>query len=786
VNLVVGADTLATGTPANRPSLSGTVALASGSRVEAVDIAGSAGAAIAGTNTGGSDVTNVNLSGGAGGVGLTGAAGGTFNFTNFTINTTGGTGFLVNTSGAPTINVGSGSTENVSATGGPAVDVRNANTLSSLTFDAVSSTNSSGAGINLDSNGATPFSASSGSISGAAGNAIDINGGSGNVTYPGTLGNGAGNTADITGRSGGAIALSGDINDTNDAGGGITMSGNTGGSTTFSGTTKTLNTGASAAFSSTGSGHTITFSGGGLNIDTTSGAGFSATGGGTVNVTGTVNTIDTTTGTALDVESTTIGASNLTFKSITANGGSHGIVLLSTGTGVSDGHLSVTGDGTTNSGGVITGITGADLATNNCGDLGSSAPVGVGVYLKTTKSPSFSYMNFPGTFGNFGILGYSVAGFNLDHSTMTGTYGSNVNVDEDTMHFCTLNGSATINNDTISNGGEDNIRIVNDSGTLNRLTMANDTIGLPQFNGDHGLLLTANAGTFNATVTDTTFQGGRGSPVSIAPQATSTMDLVFGQPGHGNIIHNTHPNIVPFAQDFNLAAGGNLTFDVNSNQFDSASATQAQGGVFINAANGTAVASGYFRNNTIGNSGVADSGSSGNDPGLDVESNGGGDLTISITNNQMYQWGSNGSGFYVQAGQTFGNPTNVNITATNNTVAQPGTFAVANNAQGFQLNAGTGTGDAPTVCLGFSGNVIDQAGTGAGGDVRLRQRFDSHVALPGYTGPQDGVTGSPTVNTFVAGLNSPTPTVTSISSTSGGGGFFNTPGPGNACAVPSF
>src|SRR5439155_708017 len=83
-----GTDTLATGTPANRPSLSGTVALASGSRVEAVDIAGSAGAAIAGTNTGGSDVTNVNLSGGSGGVALTGAAAGTFNFTNFTINTT--------------------------------------------------------------------------------------------------------------------------------------------------------------------------------------------------------------------------------------------------------------------------------------------------------------------------------------------------------------------------------------------------------------------------------------------------------------------------------------------------------------------------------------------------------------------------------------------------------------------------------------------------------------------------------------------------------------------------
>src|SRR4029079_9283781 len=108
VNLLVGADTLATGTPANRPSISGTVALASGSRVEALDIAGSAGAAIAGTNTGGSDVTNVNLSGGAGGVALTGAAAGTFNFTNFTISTSAGGGFLVNSSGTPTINICSG------------------------------------------------------------------------------------------------------------------------------------------------------------------------------------------------------------------------------------------------------------------------------------------------------------------------------------------------------------------------------------------------------------------------------------------------------------------------------------------------------------------------------------------------------------------------------------------------------------------------------------------------------------------------------------------------------
>src|SRR5207237_869839 len=149
---------------------------------------------------------------------------------------------------------------------------------------------------------------------------------------------------------------------------------------------------------------------------------------------------------------------------------------------------------------------------------------------------------------------------------------------------------------------ESNLRIVNASGTLNRLTMTSDTFGLNQTFGGGGVLLEAdNSGTvFNATVQDTTFQGSRGSPFMAVPQAGATMDLVFGQPGHGNTVHNTHANIVPFAQDLSVAAGGTLTFDINSNHFDSSSAVQAQGGVFINAANSTASASGFFRNNTIG------------------------------------------------------------------------------------------------------------------------------------------------------------------------------------------
>ena len=326
-------------------------------------------------------------------------------------------------------------------------------------------------------------------------------------------------------------------------------------------------------------------------------------------------------------------------------------MLIGTG---SSGGLTVTGTGSAGTGGTITNIAGADAATNNCGDLGSVDSAGCRRVSEEHELAVAELDDLPGTFGNFGILGYSVAGFTLANTTMTGTYGDNVNVDDDTVHFCTLTGSASITNSTISNGAETNLRVVNASGTLNRLTLQGSTIGLNQNGGGGGTLFEADGGTFNATVLGTTFQGSRGSPFQAVPQAGATMDLIFGSPGNGNTVHNTHGNIVSFAQNLNVAAGGTLTFDINSNHFDSAAAVQAQGGVFINAANSTANASGYFRNNTIGNSGVANSGSSGNDPGLDVESNGGGDLTIVVTNNTMFQWGSNGAGFLLQVGATSG------------------------------------------------------------------------------------------------------------------------------------
>ncbi|HYR07128.1 MAG TPA: Ig-like domain-containing protein, partial [Longimicrobium sp.] len=126
---------------------------------------------------------------------------------------------------------------------------------------------------------------------------------------------------------------------------GILVQSNTGGTINFtgSGVTKNIQSGNAAGVSLVNNtGTAINFGGGSLVIQSGSGAGFNATGGGTINVTGAGNTISSGTGTALNVQNTTIGASGLSFVSISANGGTHGINLSNTG---NTNGLQVTGTG---------------------------------------------------------------------------------------------------------------------------------------------------------------------------------------------------------------------------------------------------------------------------------------------------------------------------------------------------------------------------------------------------------------------------------------------------------
>src|SRR5262249_5860131 len=160
-------------------------------------------------------------------------------------------------------------------------------------------------------------------------------------------------------------------------------------------------------------GATITFTGG-LNLSTSTNTAFSATGGGTVNATqnntSIVNTLTTTTGTALNVVGTTIGASGLTFRSIDSptSSGNAGIVLNGTG---SSGGLTVTGSGTANSGGTIANKTGPDVTAGSPA-VPTGGSNGVGIFLNSTASVSLTSVHLH-DFSNFAILGSSVNGFTL-------------------------------------------------------------------------------------------------------------------------------------------------------------------------------------------------------------------------------------------------------------------------------------------------------------------------------------------------------------------------------------
>jgi hypothetical protein len=199
----------------------------------------------------------------------------------------------------------------------------------------------------------------------------------------------------------------------------------------FSGSQKKINTGTGAGVNlDNNDGGTITFSGGGLDIATTSGVGFQAiNGAAAVNVTGSGNSISSTNAAALNVASTTIGASGLTFQSISAGNNdtgadpANGIVLNNTG---SSGGLTITGSGTANSGGVIQ-------------HTGSH-----GVALMSTSNVQFNYFAIHDT-GDHGIFGDGVNNLTFRDSTIYnfGNATPSSGASEGAMHFESTNTANT-------------------------------------------------------------------------------------------------------------------------------------------------------------------------------------------------------------------------------------------------------------------------------------------------------------------------------------------------------
>ncbi|WP_210190269.1 cadherin repeat domain-containing protein [Bradyrhizobium sp. NAS96.2] len=493
-----------------------------------------------------------------------------------------------------------------------------------------------------------------------------------------------------------------------------------------------------------------------ITIKTASGTGMSFTHGGTITLTGTANSITSTTGTALDVENTNIGSSNLILKSITSSGGSNnGIILSNTGTAAGNGGLHITGDGSTaGSGGTIANKTGADGSTTQ----------GSGIFLNNTKDVQISYLAMH-DFQNYGIVGTNVTGFTLGNTTVTGTNGDNVGgIGEGDVYFTGLSGTASVTNSTFTGAALDAFHVFNNSGqTLNRITITGSTFATNTAAGNQSgdaLVFQATDGTFNATIQSSTFTSARGDLFQLDLHGGVSSDLVLGgaSAGLGNSFSNNNQNIVSGGGGITISSGGtgdhaNLTFNIANNTMRDAVGTA----LGISTGSGASSFTGTIDSNTIGVAGVTNSGSSqGSDIGFITD--GGANSSVTITNNHLYQY--NNDGIQVQTGDAVdGGNARLTAIVMGNTVSNPGTFG----NHGFELNAGTVTGDAQSVSLTMGGTGTQEnqfLGSGANGgtDIRLRDRFDTTVGLHAGDGTSysGGSTDTAAISAYVLSHNTVT------------------------------
>ena len=315
---------------------------------------------------------------GTSGVGVTANANGTatVTFADLDVTSTGGSGVVGATSGSLVV---TDPASVVSVTGGPALDLQFIDLGAGLVLTSASSSGS-GRGIHVV-NINDPITINGGSITKAnADHAVEINAGSANFTYAGTVSqNGSGRTVRVNGRVGGIHTFSGNVSGA--MGGGVELSANLGAQIDFTG---------------------------GLDLQTGNNIAFRAILGGTVNVTsaGVTNLAVNGALHALDLDTITIGASDITFDTITATSPTDDAVDID----------SVTNAGSFFGGAVtINGGFGVGIDIN-----GSSATFGfTSATIDNTVSHGVNLVGANGsvTFGTVDIDGTTASGIRVDNNT---------------------------------------------------------------------------------------------------------------------------------------------------------------------------------------------------------------------------------------------------------------------------------------------------------------------------------------------------------------------------------
>ena len=718
----------------------------------------------------------------------------------------GGTVTINGTNGAPTrdgIFIGGGSTTNFSfagatigATADEGIEI-NGTGNGTVTFTTVSINGSSGNGVEINGsdNNVTISGGAIGNTDDPTGDAVNITGGTGAVSVAAAITKTtAGNVVEVNNHDAGNVTFSGNLSATGSVDSGILVTGSNGGTIAFTGQTIDISTGANAGVSLTSNtGGTINFApaggGNGLDIVTTSGAGFTATGGGTVSVTGAGNTIISTTGTALSIQNTTIGSSNVVFQSISANGGAKGISLNSTG---SSGGLSVTGTGTTDgSGGTIQNISGrgielintnnvslenmnlTNVGTGSAGGFlsvdGSNLNDNAAIHAANVVGLSLDNLHLNGG-GVHGINGNNVTNFTLANSTVE-NFGDQV--EESGIHIQNLLGTNSISNSTIQGNESRQLEVQNGQGSLDLLLITNSTFSNSSTpNGAQGVLFSTHGSSsfMKLVVTGSSFSNLRSTGIQTDSQGGSgAMEVT--------VTGSTFTNNGAAGIDIIQAFSSPVKFDVSSNTF------LGMGSHVININQQTTstagvVLQGRIQGNTIGNT-LSDTSGTTAGSGIRVRSLGEGTTTVLIDNNTVR--GVTERGIFAELAESTSPNNTLNVTITNNFVNLTSSIA----DRGILVHAGiAGTGDDGIARVEISNNNATSAGV-TGDGIRVREREAAEMQLPGYTG---GLTDSAAVTAYLQARNPATTDTFSASAVPAGdvtAGFKNTTPAGSAVPLPS-
>jgi hypothetical protein len=360
-----------------------------------------------------------------------------------------------------------------------------------------------------------------------------------------------------------------------------------------------------------------------------------------------------------------------------------------------------------------------------------------------------------------GVRGTTVNGFTFTNGDV-GTSGSLAG--DGNISFDALTGSATVSNSSLAGGFNDNLRVVNTGGVLNRLTITNVNFnGNNTASGNNAAQLSGTTGTFNVTATGNHFNATRAQHFQLSLGGVVTSDLVFT----GNTISNSQIALSGGGGVLVTSGGTSvptLSYNISNNSIRDAVGTA----INVTKGAGTGSANGTISNNNIGLVGVLNSGSQ-QGSGIAINHIGGGTSFATVTGNQIFQY--NNTGITVQVGDKTTGSGSVVAIVTGNTIAAPGLFA----SNGFLLNAGTTTGDAHQVCLtlggaGAAANSLTGSAVVANGstDIRLRQRMATTVRLAGYVGANND---NSAVQSYVQSNNGLTPTASAANSVPTGGGF---------------